>query len=268
MTDVSQTIVSCVEQAGGTWGIVVEKLGTGECWKWNADQPFYAASLIKVPIMIAVFADVYEKKYAFSDLLSVRAEDLVGGAGVLQHMTPGQKYTIYDLVVLMIIQSDNTATNILIDHVGRERIREIMEKTGMQNSCFYNKLMVIPAELEGVNQVTAADMAELYRRMASGRIISYNSCLQMISILKRQQIRDSLPLHLPDPDPENIGAQPLWELAHKTGSVTNMRHDTGILYVGQSACILSVLSKDVPAKVAHDTIGRIGQAVYQSLAGN
>ncbi|WP_126426817.1 serine hydrolase [Brevibacillus marinus] len=261
---IGETVASLVEAAGGTWGIVLERLGTGESWCLNGDRPFYAASLIKVPIMVAVFADVEEKKYALADRLPVRQEDMVGGAGVLQHLTPGETYPIHDLVTLMIIQSDNTATNILIDHVGRERIRAIMKKAGMQNSRFYNKLMVIPAELEGTNQVTAADMAELFRRLAGGRIISYDSCLRMIAILKRQQIRQSLPLYLPEPDAELIGAPPLWELAHKTGSVRSIEHDVGILYVGRDAFLLSILSQDVPSQLARDTIGRICLAVYES----
>ncbi|MBO8162712.1 MAG: serine hydrolase [Brevibacillus sp.] len=256
-------IMPLVEQAGGTWGIVLEDLRTGDSWTLCPDEPFYAASLIKLPIMAAIFADVFEQKYALADKIPVRAEDIVGGAGILQHLSVNQEYTIYDLVTLMIIQSDNTATNVLIDRVGRERIREIMDKAGMHNSCFYNKLMVIPAEREGVNMVTAADMAGLLRRLATGQFISYHSCLQMISILKRQQIQDSLPRFLPDPDPEIIGAQPLWELAHKTGSISNIEHDTGILYRGQRAIILSVLSRDVPTKLARETIGRICLAVYE-----
>lgn len=264
LTRIEETVASLVEAAGGTWGIVIEQLGSGERWSWHADRPFYAASLIKVPIMVTVFADVYEKKYALSDRLLVREEDIVGGAGVLQHLTPGESYSIYDLVTLMIIQSDNTATNILIDHVGRERIRWVMKQAGMENSCFYNKLMVIPAELEGTNQVTAADMAELYRRLARGRLISYNSCLQMINILKRQQIRQSLPLYLPVPEGEIIGTAPLWELAHKTGTVSDNEHDTGILYVRQTAYVLCILSQGVRSQLARDTIGRICYAVYQT----
>ncbi|NGQ94186.1 serine hydrolase [Brevibacillus sp. SYP-B805] len=255
-------IMALVEKAGGTWGIVLEDVHTNERWTLNEDHRFFAASLIKVPIMTAVFAEAYAGKFAFEDKLKLRQEDLVGGSGVLQHMTPGTELTILDLVTLMIIQSDNTATNLLIDLVGKESIREIMRKTGMTNSQFYNKLMIIPAELEGYNEVTAADMARHLKLLATGKAISYDSCLRMIAILKKQQVRDSLPYHLPDPDADIIGGLPLWELANKTGSVSTNEHDCGILYVGQSAVIIAALSHQVPTKTARDTIGRIGELVY------
>lgn len=260
------SIMSLVEKAGGNWGIVIEDLQTNERWTYQEDQRFYAASLIKLPIMTAVFAEQYAGKIAFADKLRLRKEDLVGGSGVLQQMTPGTELTIYDLLTLMIIQSDNTATNMLIDLAGKKSIRSIMKKTGMSNSQFYNKLMVIPAELEGYNEVTAADMANLLRLLATGKALSYNSCRQMISILKQQQIQQSLPLHLPDPDHEIIGGLPLWEMAHKTGTVSTNEHDVGILYVGQKAIVISALSGNVPSKVARDTIGRICELVYRLYA--
>jgi beta-lactamase class A len=266
LTSLARTIQEWLDKAGGQWGIVLEDLTSGDRWTLNEDQRFYAASLIKVPIMTAVFAEAYAGTFAFEDRLKLRQEDLVGGAGVLQHMSPGTEITIHDLVTLMIIQSDNTATNMLIDLVGKERIREVMRKTEMNNSQFYNKLMIVPAELEGYNEVTAGDMATHLRYLATGKIISYHSCLQMINILKKQQLRDSIPLHLPDPDGDVIGTLPLWEFANKTGSVTNIQHDTGILYVGQKAITICTLSKNVEPKLARDTMGRIGKWVYELYA--
>ncbi|MGD8188969.1 serine hydrolase [Brevibacillus ginsengisoli] len=264
LSNIFGQIEQLLEQAGGSWGAVIEDLHTQERFEHNPDQQFYAASLIKVPIMAAVFTDVYQGKYSFEDFYTLRQEDLVGGAGVLQHLTAGTPITIYDLVTLMIIQSDNSATNILIDRVGKKKIRQVMQKYQMNNSQFFNKLMMIPAELEGYNEVTAGDMASIYRHMAAGKILSYNSCLQMISILKKQQLRDSIPFHLPDPDSEVIGGLPKWELANKTGNVTNINHDVGILYVGDSAIMISLLSKDAEEKRAKDTMGKIGRLIYDT----
>jgi beta-lactamase class A len=263
LSSLAVPIQELLSKAGGEWGIVLEDLTTKDRWTLNEDQRFFAASLIKVPIMTAVFAEAYAGKFAFEDKLKLRQEDLVGGNGVLQHMTPGTELTILDLVTLMIIQSDNTATNIMIDLVGKEPIREAMRKTEMANSQFYNKLMIVPAELVGYNEVTAADMASHLRYLATGKIISYNSCLQMINILKKQQLRDSIPLHLPDPEGDVIGAIPRWEFAGKSGSVTNIQHDTGILYIGQNAITVCTLSKNVEPILARDTMGRIGRLVYE-----
>nr|WP_216369349.1 MULTISPECIES: serine hydrolase [unclassified Brevibacillus] len=255
------------EETGGQWGIYLEDVRTGERLGIAEHQRFYAASLIKVPIMTAVFAEAYAGRLALSDKLRLRREDQVGGAGVLQHFTPGTELTVYDAVTLMIIQSDNTATNMLIDLIGTDAIRTAMSRTEMVNSSFYNKLMIVPAEPEGYNEVTAADMGSHFRFLATGKAISYNSCLQMINILKRQQHRDRLPCRLPDPEGDVIGMLPKWELANKTGTVTNITHDAGILYVGGHAVIICALSKNVDAKAAGEVMGQIGRMVYDLYAG-
>ncbi|MGG1658809.1 serine hydrolase [Brevibacillus sp. NRS-1366] len=262
LSSLSAPIAELVKEAGGEWGIYLEDLQTGEKVTMNENQRFYAASVIKVPIMTAVFAEAYAGKLALEDTIKLRREDLVGGAGVLQHITPGTELTIQDLVTLMIIQSDNTATNMMIDLVGTESIRAAMSKTEMKGSQFYNKLMVVPAELEGYNEVTAADMGSHLRYLATGKVISYDSCLKMIAILKQQQHRDRIPFLLPDPDGDVIGMVPKWEFAGKTGSVTNITHDVGILYTGSHAVTISLLNKGLEQKAAATVMAQIGSLVY------
>ncbi|MED4754125.1 serine hydrolase [Brevibacillus choshinensis] len=262
LSKLSSQISQLVENAGGEWGIYLEDLHTGEKLAFQEHQRFYAASVIKVPIMTAVFAEAYAGNIALEQTIKLRREDLVGGAGVLQHMTPGTELTVQDLVTLMIIQSDNTATNIMIDLVGTESIRNTMKKTEMFNSQFYNKLMVVPAELEGYNEITAADMGAHFRYLATGKVLSYDSCLKMMTILKQQQHRDRIPKHFPDPDGDFIGMVPKWEFANKTGSVTKITHDTGILFIGSHAVTICLLNKGLEQKPAADVMAEIGRLVY------
>ncbi|MFD2369767.1 serine hydrolase [Brevibacillus sp. GCM10020057] len=262
LSSLATPIAQLTEKAGGDWGVYLEDLHTGEKLAFNENERFYAASIIKVPIMVAVFAEAYAGRIALGQTVKLRREDLVGGAGVLQHMTPGTELTVQDLVTLMIIQSDNSATNILIDLVGTESIRSAMQKTEMVNSRFYNKLMVVPAELEGYNELTAADMGSLFRYLATGKVLSYDSCLKMVAILKQQQHRDRIPLLLPDPDGEFIGMVPKWEFANKTGSVTKITHDTGILYLGNHAVTICLLNRGLEQKPAADVMAQIGRLVY------
>lgn len=262
LASLENALSTLLEKSGGQWGIYLEDLQTNEIWGKGHDDRFYAASVIKVPIMAAVFAEAYAGKFALEDKLTLRQEDQVGGAGILQHMTPGTKWSIYDLTTLMIIQSDNTATNMLIDLVGAEAIRSVMNRTGMVNSQFHNKLMIVPAELEGYNEVTAADLGSHLRHLATGKIISYNSCLHMINIMKRQQHRDRIPYHLPDPDGDVIGMLPKWELANKTGTVTRTTHDIGVMYIGNRAVTICLLSKNIETVAANDVMAQIGRMVY------
>ncbi|QQE73138.1 serine hydrolase [Brevibacillus composti] len=266
LASLKESIEALLAKSGGQWGVYLEDLTTREVLEINADQRFFAASLIKVPIMTAVFAEAYAGKFSLEERIPLRHEDQVGGSGILQHMTPGTEWSVYDLATLMIIQSDNTATNLLIELVGTDAIRTVMEKTGMSNSQFYNKLMIVPADLEGYNEVTAADMGSHLRALASGSIISYNSCLQMMGILKKQQHRDRIPYLLPDPDGDLIGMLPKWELANKTGTVTRTAHDTGILYVADRAVTICLLSRELEIVTANEAMAQIGKMVYERYA--
>ncbi|MBA4496376.1 serine hydrolase [Paenactinomyces guangxiensis] len=252
------------KQLPGKWGIWVEDLKTRETWEYNCDHPFFSASVIKVPIMVAVYREAWRDRFALSDEITLPQEAQVGGSGVLQHLSPGMKITIQDLTTLMIIQSDNTATNLLIDLVGKEVINEVMKELGMTKSVFYNPLMIVPVEREGVNTITAADIASCYRKLAQGEAVSYHSSLQMIQTLKKQQIRDCFPSLLPQKDNHLVGTIPNWELAHKTGMVTRVLHDSGILYTGPHALVIVALSEDCSYEIAKQNLGQLAFQVYRA----
>src|SRR5699024_11050352 len=99
------------------------------------------------------------------------------------------------LLMLMNIQSDNTATNILIDIVGVDQIQQTMKDIGMDQSSFFIKLMTAPVDPPGRNMITAADINLLLKKIVKGDYISSYACEQMIHILKKQQIRSGLPAY-------------------------------------------------------------------------
>src|SRR5699024_12104423 len=82
----TEKIQKIAEQYGGSWGIVLEDLDTQDKWKWQADEIFYAASIIKIPIMVAAYDALEKKEISFSDTVRLKREELVGGSGVLQHL--------------------------------------------------------------------------------------------------------------------------------------------------------------------------------------
>ncbi|WP_197025062.1 serine hydrolase [Paucisalibacillus sp. EB02] len=265
MRELSERISQITEDASGTWGISLHDLDTDEKWELNAHELFYSASVIKIPIMITVFASSHRNQFSLSNCLTLKREDLVGGSGVLQHMTPGTQISIYDLIMLMIIQSDNTATNMLIDLVGTEAIQQTMKNIGLEKSNFYHKMMTIDVEREGLNEITAHDMTNMLKKILTGKIISAHACEQMIDILKKQQVRNSLPAKVPEPDEPIIGSLKQWEIANKTGNVSGIRHDVGIFYVGKRTFIASVLTRGLDDLQSPEIIGRVGLEIYQYL---
>ena len=261
----TQKVEELVTEAGGTWGISLENLNNHQSWQLNGDHIFYAASIIKLPIMAAVFATFSRGDFRLTDKLTLKKDDLVGGSGVLQHLSPGTEFSIYDVMTLMIIQSDNTATNMLIDLVGFEDIQKAMKGLQMKNSTCYTKLMTVPVERPGRNMITANDVTGLLKMFANGQFVSLYACEQMIDIMKKQQFRDCLPSLLPDEDSDIVGVKPSFEFANKTGWVTAIRHDAGILYVGSRAMAITVLSKDCDDAIARATMGKIGKEIFDYL---
>ncbi|WP_391205815.1 serine hydrolase [Psychrobacillus sp. L4] len=265
MKTLVDSILELVEQTNGTWGIVLEDLDLGEKWVLNGDELFYAASVIKVPIMAAVFAATEVGKLAITDQFVLKSEDFVLGSGVLQHLTPGTTLSLKDIITLMIIQSDNTATNILIDLVGVDNIVRTMKEEGMEKSTFYNKLMMSKPNPKGFNQITPNDISKLLVQMTTGELVSAEASEQMIGIMKKQQIKDCLPEKLPSPYSNFNNGMTAWELAHKTGWISGTRHDVGIFFVGQRKLIATVLSKDVDDLLSKQILTEIGERIYNYL---
>lgn len=265
MESLGNKIEHIIKQTGGEWGIVLEDIDSGRKWVYNENKVFYAASVIKTPIMIAVFAAAENNKFNLSDTIVLKREDMTGGSGVLQKMTPGTLLTIYDLITLMIIQSDNTATNMLIDLVGPKKIQQVMNNIGLSTSQYHHKLMILPFNRKGSNQIVAEEMADMMKKLANGEIISRRACEQMIDILKSQQIQNRLPGKLPNPNSHVIGTSKRWEMAHKTGSVPGVCHDVGIMYVEDRKMIASVLSSGIDDYEAQLAFGEIGWEIYNYL---
>ena len=265
MEKLIKKLKTTIDEVDGTWSVVLNDITHQKQWKINEHDLHYAASIIKVPIMATVFSLADKGQLSMSEKIIMKPEDQVGGSGVLQHLTPNEKISIADLTILMIIQSDNTATNMLIDVVGVENIQQTMEHIGMEKSTFYNKLMIVPADLEGSNKITANDMSIMLNQMLLGKISSYYACEKMIDMMKKQQIH-YLTKNLPNHSSEYIGTERKWQFASKTGNVTGTKHDMGILYVNGKIMTVTVLSSQCDKEVALETLSNIGRYIFQYLS--
>jgi len=262
MEALREKIEARLKNAKGTWSIALEDLNDGASFSLHGDELFYAASIIKVPIMVAVFAAAEEGDVRLGDRLTLRKDDMVGGSGVLQFMSPRIELPIYDLVTLMIIQSDNTATNMLIDLIGMEKIQAVMNGLGMERSEIHHKLMIVQANRVNSNEITASDVTALLARIARGECVSLHASEQMIRIMKQQQLSNGLIGRLPAQNNVILGAIPEWEFAGKTGNVDGIMHECALLYVRGRCMAVTVLSKGCAEDEAREMISQIGREVY------
>lgn len=248
-------LLQILEPAGGQWGVVIESLDDNSFMMLNADSPFTAASVIKIPIMMAAFNHARAGLLRLDDVITMRNQDKVGGSGVLKELHAGLQLTLLDAINLMIVVSDNTATNLVIDSVTIERINEYMTQKGCRGSRLEAHLMK-PKPGGPYNTITAADISLLLKGLAQRTIENPGDCDAMIDILSRQQYNQKLPRCLPK---EAI-------CAHKTGEVTGVTHDAGIITGPKAKFVTVCLSQNLDDVEKGDhVIGEIARWAYDLL---
>lgn len=222
----------------GVAGVVIESLKEKSVtFAWNDCQLFPAASLIKLPIMWKVFKEIESSHLSLSQKFLIDQSNKVGGFGVLKELHSGISLSLEDLVTLMIIISDNTATNFLIDLLGMDAINQTIRKIGMKQTSLQRKMMDLEAKQKGLDNFTCpSDIAIFFKKLLFGQDPSCALREKMLDILKRQQCNNKLPLGLPK------GAI----LAHKTGDLSGTEHDVGVLYhENDPRAFIIVLTKDL-----------------------
>src|SRR6478752_4623114 len=124
-----------IEAHHGEVGLAVKHLKTGESYEYKADRPMPTASLIKLPVMITTFEAVDKGKLSLGQMIELKKADQVPGSGILtSHFSPGAKISLRDAIRLMIVYSDNTATNLVLDKLGLPPTNECMERLDCPNT--------------------------------------------------------------------------------------------------------------------------------------
>jgi beta-lactamase class A len=244
----------------------------------HADDVVTAASTIKVPILAAALDDVDAGRLDLTQPTPIPAER-AGGSGVLQTLPSVHSLTLADLLTLMIIVSDNTATNVVIDLIGMERVNQYCADVGLAGTVLRRKMMDAGAARLGLeNTTTARDQATLLDAIAWRNLLPAQLRAFAIQTLERQQFNEGLPSLLPD---EVI-------VAHKTGWLPGVRHDVGLITGtnGRQAVVAALLSgievgwpdplnggpaSSAPTRLAGSTpsatLAAIGFAAWRALEG-
>jgi beta-lactamase class A len=260
-------IAPLVKAYKGKVALAVKHLGTSEVFLFNADEVMPTASLIKLPVMIEVYQQASSSRFDLKDMLTLRDKDKVPGSGILTyHFSEGATFSIRDAVRLMIAYSDNTATNMLLDKIGIAATGEHMEKWGFPNTkinakVFLGKTTSIDPEgtkKYGLGSTTAREMVGILEKLYQGKFVSPDTCKQMIEHLKNCQFKDQIKRFLPA---ETV-------VAHKTGAVSGIRTDAGIMYLKSGPVALCILTADnadkrwSPDNEGNVLCGRVAKEVY------
>lgn len=240
-------------------------------WGFNADGWFHAASTMKLAVLLGVFRQIAHRELSLDSEIAVRNRfssivehspfslDLGRDADPEVYGNLGKTMSVRDLAYHMIITSSNLATNLLIDVVGVNAIRLALEELGIQGLKVLRGVEDQRAFDAGLNnEATANGLLALLRRIEERRAFSEQASEQMLEILHDQKFRSGIPAGLPKQA----------RVAHKTGNISTVHHDAGIVYLeGRKPYVLVVLTQ-FPADVGRGSaVADVSRDVYEVLSG-
>ncbi|MFV0240116.1 MAG: serine hydrolase [Lacrimispora sphenoides] len=251
-------IIKKLERIPGKISFLYEDLKTGEGYAYHEQEPMMAASVIKLFVMAAAFEKSNKGIFQMDKLLPVKREDCVPSCGALTYLHDGILVTGLDLVTLMIIFSDNTATNILIDILGIEKINDTIQGLGFRHTLLQRKMYDIERSNRGIqNYITAYETGRLLKMMYEGTLIDRRSSEAMISILKNQQLCSKIPFYL-----QALGESP--DIAHKTGEDTGITHDVGIVY-GKEPFLVCFCGNETDTPAFERVMAEVSLELYKQV---
>jgi beta-lactamase class A len=267
----------------GTLGVAALNLQTGEEVLVNADLRFPTASTIKTAVMVEAYHQAAEGKLSLDTRIVLREADKVGGTGVLNGLRDGTTLTVADLIHLMIVVSDNTATNLLVTRLGTAAIDHRMTAYGLSNTKIFRPTFrdgradVFP-ELEkefGLGMTTPREMAKLLAVIAEGKAVSAEASAAMAATLFRQQDRATIPRLLPQDAGLRIGNKTGTDqekLPGPDGIRRHVRADAAIVMGNEVRYAIAIYSRqveDARGGVENEALvtgARISLMIYQHFA--
>jgi beta-lactamase class A len=229
----------------GTVSIFAKNLDTRDTFAFHPDDPVRTASTIKLPVMLAVFDAVARGQAKWDEPLTLAAEEKVAGSGVLGvEFSTGDQLPLSDVLHLMIVLSDNTAANMILDRFTADAVNAYLDKLGIKTTRSMRKILgsgpaagfstagKLPENQKyGLGVSTPHDMVTILERLDRGEIVSPEASREMLAILKRNQDNTGIARHLMQ-----------FPIAHKTGALDALRSDVGIVYsnTGKIAVAITV----------------------------
>lgn len=260
--NLERAVDEAVADIEGVFGVAAHDWATGERLIRHGDRPFLTASVIKVPILVAVLDQVHHGACSLDQRFEVQPEDWVAGSGLLKEFDPGVTLTLKDYLTAMIVVSDNTATNLVLRVVGIPTVNAYLAGLRLVHTRSHRPVRSdgpLPGEHRGIGTTTPLEMLAILDGLVGQTLLTPELCDLAVGMLRRQQYTEGLPRYLPTEV----------AVANKVGMVADVRADVGILFPPDRPPItLAVLSDsladrrysvDNPGWIG---IARIARAVY------
>jgi beta-lactamase class A len=227
------TIHDVDQHLDGVMGLAIEDLKTGDQFFLHENEVFAQASSIKIAVLANMYLQAQQGKLKLTDLYTVQSSDLVPDSDIMGGLTPGvTRITLRDLATMMVAVSDNSATNVLIDHVGMENVNAMLDSLGLTHTRLRRKMMDLEAAKQGRENIsTPREMMTLLEAIYRGKLLDKESTEDFFKVLSTN--KDSwIPRDLP----------PGLKIANKPGSLEGVRNDSGIVFVEGRPYVICVMT--------------------------
>jgi beta-lactamase class A len=241
------------DETRGALGLAVLDLTNAEVFGVNEQLAFPQASAIKIPILMEVYKQAGEGKFRLSDVRCIEKQDKTGGSGVLHELGDGTvRLTIHDLCILMILVSDNTATNLLLDLVGMESINQTLKALGMSQTRVRRRMMDLAASARGEENLSSpAEAVRIMDLLYRGEFVSRPVCEEILAILKKPKtggIVSGLP--------EGV------LVASKPGGIAGVTTEWAIVFLPGRPYALAIMENYGMGREARDAMKEISKTLY------
>lgn len=246
-TSLQQKIEAMAAQHRGKLALYAANLKTGDTVAIDADDPVPTASVIKLPILVEAMEQVKAGKHKLDDKINLQKNDIVQGSGILQFFDTPLAITLKDTLTFMIVESDNTATNLVIDQVGIKNVNDRIAQMGLKDTYLYKKVYKpatgpMPADQKkfGLGKTTAREMAKVMESIVRCDLHDQTLCDAMVYMLRNQQYRNLVPHYIETSDT----SEGLSLIANKTGSLDEVRNDVAVVYSRNGPIVISAFTYD------------------------
>jgi beta-lactamase class A len=228
----------------------------------NAEQQATAASLIKIPIMIEAYRQAGQGTLQIHERKGIPGAQRVSGTGVIRYMSQEIGLSFEDLIALMIIVSDNTATNVIIDQIGMGSVNVLAGTLNCSKTMLARKMADTKARENGVeNYTSAADMVVFLKEIMHGTMLDEAARSAAYNTLAGQQLNGKLPVNIPGGTSANV------IIAHKTGELPGIEHDVGIFDINGQRAYVAVLTWGLSENAdGRRSIADVGRTVFDYLS--
>ncbi|HSU59906.1 MAG TPA: serine hydrolase [Bryobacteraceae bacterium] len=260
-----------IQGFSGRVSLYAKNLDSGATYALRADEPVRTASTIKLPIMVECFSEAAEGKLNLSEPLTLTQSEKVSGSGILQDLSDGDRLPIRDMIDLMIVLSDNTATNLILNRIGGNAVNTRMAHLGLHQTRVMRKILgdrndlkPVPSGITdegakpenkkwGIGRSSPHEMVIILEKLYKGELVSKEASQEMIAILKKQRDQDGMGRDMKDV-----------HIAHKSGALDALRSDVGIIYSKRGAIAMAITVEDMPE--ANWTPDNPGDLLISSLS--